>query len=139
MTKFAMASIAALLSLYAPSGWCATPAESLKLADASYRPKAGLNVTVPNAQTTSFFEIVEDLAAKSGFELQHNLSGLPLKDGRRTIFLMFARQDGVEIAVANPFHQDDMIVTFYDKRETGAWKSVYDKFMNGFEGAWVLG
>jgi hypothetical protein len=125
-----MASIAALMSLGGPAGWRAGLEGPTKFAEASYKPKAELDVTVTSDQTTSFLETVEDIAAKSRFELKHNLSGLPLKDGRCVVFLMFARPDGVEIRVANPFHQEDITVDFYDKQETGAWKSVYDKFSN---------
>jgi hypothetical protein len=122
------ALIIVLTSLNGFVGWRAEAGEVTSVADASYGPKAELHVTVATDQTKSFLATVEELAAKNAFELQYNLSGLPLKDGRGIIYLMFTRPDGVEIRVANPFHREDINVEFYDKRETSAWKSVYDQF-----------
>jgi len=102
--------------------------ESQASAQDSYRPKADLHVTVTEAGTKEFLAIVESFAAENGFALQHNMSGLPLKDGRGIIYLAFSRSDGIEIRVANPFHAGDIIVDIYDKKEIGAWESLLSRF-----------
>jgi hypothetical protein len=135
MVKLALASTIVLVGLGGGlAAWHVMSGEPSELASVTYKAKIALGVTVPGAQTKEFLAIVEELAAADAFELQHNLSGLPLKDGRAIIYLVFSRSDGVEIRVANPFHPDDVEIGFYDKRETGAWKSVYDKFKNSIEG-----
>jgi hypothetical protein len=130
VTKLAAAAVVTLLGLGGLAGWRVTPWESGELTNVSYKPKAELHVTVAITQMKDFLVVVEAFAAENRFELQHNLSGLPLKDGRGIIYLVFNRPDGVEFSAANPFHPDDVNVDFYDKKNIGSWKPLFNQFSN---------
>ena len=103
-----------------------------QLQQQTYLPKADLQFSVLREQERKFVEATRRFALDLGFTLKHDGSGMPLRDGRRIVYLVFERLDGAEILVTDILKPGEFSTIFYDKRETGDIKKIIDRFLAEF-------
>ena len=105
---------------------------SLPCVGETISPSAKLRITLEPQHKETIFQETSKFATENDFSFEDAGIHLPLLDGRRLVYLILKRNDGIQVRINNVRAEESFAIAIYERKPAPGWRKVWEDLIDAF-------